>query len=66
MVKQIGPEAFKGHTEITSVYIPDSVTRICADAFRNCSSLDELSGCEGLETIIRGAFYGTKISENDI
>ncbi|MCM1183719.1 MAG: leucine-rich repeat domain-containing protein [Roseburia sp.] len=64
-VKQIGPEAFKGHTEIVDVDIPESVTKICAEAFRNCSSLTGLTGCEGLKTVIRGAFYGTQISESD-
>lgn len=64
-VKQIGPEAFKGHTEIADVDIPESVTKICAEAFRNCSSLTGLTGCEGLKTVIRGAFYGTQISESD-
>ena len=64
-VKQIGPEAFKGHTEIVDVDIPESVTKICAEAFRNCKSLTGLTGCEGLKTVIRGAFYGTQISESD-
>lgn len=64
-VKQIGSEVFKGHTEVVDVYIPASVTKICAEAFRNCSSLTGLSGCENLRTVIRGAFYGTQISEDD-
>lgn len=64
-VKQIGPEAFKGHTEILDVDIPESVTKICAEAFRSCSGLTGLTGCEGLRTVIRGAFYGTQISESD-
>ncbi len=64
-VKQVGSEAFKGHTEIINVDVPKSVTRICAEAFRNCDSLIGLSGCEGLRTVIRGAFYGTQISETE-
>ncbi len=64
-VKQIGSEAFKDHTEIINVDIPESVTKICAEAFRNCSSLTGLTGCKGLRTVIRGAFYGTYVSEAD-
>lgn len=64
-VKQIGSEAFKGHSEIINVELPESVTKICAEAFRNCDSLVGLSGCKGLKTIIRGAFYGTQVSESD-
>lgn len=64
-VKLIGSEAFKGHDEILDVDIPASVVRINAEAFRNCSSLTGLTGCEGLETVIRGAFYGTQLSESE-
>ncbi len=64
-VKQIGSEAFKGHKEILDVNIPASVVRINAEAFRNCSSLTGLTGCEGLKTVIRGAFYGTQLSEGE-
>ncbi len=64
-IKQIGSEAFKGHSELLDVAVPASVEKICAEAFRNCSSLTGLTGCEGLKTVVRGAFYGTQISEND-
>lgn len=64
-VKQIGPEVFKGHQEILDAALPDSVTKICAEAFRNCSSLTGLTGCKGLKTVVRGAFYGTQISEGE-
>ncbi|MDE7477734.1 MAG: leucine-rich repeat domain-containing protein, partial [Lachnospiraceae bacterium] len=64
-VKQIGSEVFKGHTEILDAAVPASVEKICAEAFRNCSSLTGLTGCEGLKTVVHGAFYGTQISEDD-
>lgn len=64
-VKQIGSEVFKGHSEILDVAVPASVEKICAEAFRNCGSLTGLTGCEGLRTVVRGAFYGTQISEDD-
>lgn len=64
-VKQIGSEVFKGHAELLDVAVPASVNKICAEAFRNCSSLTGLTGCEGLKTVVRGAFYGTQISEED-
>lgn len=62
-VKQIGPEVFKGHTEIENVDIPKSVTKIGGSAFVGCSSLTGLTGCEGLETVMSGAFRGTQITE---
>lgn len=65
-VKQIGSEAFKGHEELTEVVIPDSVTRINAEAFRNCRNLKTVSGCKGVKTIIRGAFYGTQTDEESL
>ncbi|MDE7206392.1 MAG: leucine-rich repeat domain-containing protein, partial [Lachnospiraceae bacterium] len=64
-VKQIGSEVFKGHSEILDADVPASVVRINAEAFRNCSSLTGLTGCEGLNTVIRGAFYGTQLSETN-
>ncbi len=64
-VKQIGPDVFKDHTELRAITIPKSVTRIGANAFYDCKGLSEVKGCEGLETITKGAFNGTQISEAD-
>ncbi len=64
-VKQIGSEVFKGHDEILDADLPASVVKINAEAFRNCGALTGLTGCEGLETVIRGAFYGTQLSETN-
>ncbi len=65
-VKQIGSEAFKNHQELTQITIPESVSKIGADAFRNCSSLTRVDGGAGLQTIVRGAFYGTQVSEDSL
>ncbi len=64
-IKQIGPDVFKDHTELRVITIPKSVTRIGANAFYDCSGLSEVKGCKGLETITKGAFNGTQISEAD-
>ena len=64
-IKQIGPDVFKDHTELRAVTIPKSVTKIGANAFYDCSGLSEVKGCKGLETITKGAFNGTQISEAD-
>ena len=64
-IKQIGPDVFKDHTELRSITIPKSVTKIGANAFYDCSGLSEVKGCKGLKTIIKGAFTGTQISEAD-
>ena len=66
VVKQIGSEAFKDHQELTQITIPDSVSKIGADAFRNCSKLTRVDGGAGLQTIVRGAFYGTQVSEDSL
>lgn len=65
-VKQIGSEAFKNHQELTQITIPESVSKIGADAFRNCSKLTRVDGGAGLQTIVRGAFYGTQVSEDSL
>lgn len=41
----------------TSYKVPDSVEKICAYAFNNSTSLEEIILPEGLESISRGAFY---------
>lgn len=65
-VKQIGSEAFKGHEELEEITVPETVERINAEAFRNCSSLMTVNGCKGVKTVIRGAFYGTKVDEESL
>lgn len=64
-VKQINPEVFMNHTEIESVNLPASVIKIGSSAFKGCSALKGLSGCEGLKAVVKGAFEGTQISEED-
>lgn len=61
-VKQIGAEAFKGNTRITSVFLPASVTVIGEDAFAGCSSLVSISGGDYLKEIRDRAFDGCPIS----
>lgn len=60
-VKSIGPECFKDHYEITEVEIPDSVTRVCEDAFCGCINLFNVSGGTSLEVIEDRAFYNCPI-----
>ena len=48
------------------VTIPDSVTKINAEAFRDCKMLKTVKGCKGVKTIIRGAFYGTQVDEESL
>ena len=61
-VKQIGAEAFKGNTQITSISLPSSVTTIGEDAFAGCSSLTSISGGDNLTEIRDRAFEGCPIS----
>lgn len=62
-VKQIGPSAFLGNTDIVSVYLPESVWKIGMDAFKNCKNLELISGCSGLQQVVHGSLTGTKLSE---
>lgn len=61
-VKQIGAEAFKGNTRITSVVLPESLITIGEDAFAGCSSLKSISGGSNLTQIRDRAFQGCPIS----
>ncbi|MDE7224891.1 MAG: leucine-rich repeat domain-containing protein, partial [Acetatifactor sp.] len=56
-VRQIGPEVFQGHQEITAVSLPDSVEIIGEAAFAQCSNLTELTGMSGVKIIRDRAFY---------
>lgn len=45
-------------TQIKNVYIPESVTRICDEAFYNCSSLTSIIIPNSVKSIGSAAFYG--------
>lgn len=60
-IKQIGPEAFTGHMGITDVSLPDSVVRICENAFSDCSNLTSVTGGMNLSVIEDRAFDGCPI-----
>ena len=50
-VKRIGAEAFKDHTEINKVVLPNSVEVVGEAAFAGCSALTETEGGAGLRKI---------------
>ena len=55
-VKEINRFAFRLCNKITSVNIPEGVTRVGEFAFVGCSSLEEIDLCTTLKTIGSGAF----------
>jgi len=57
-VTSIGYSAFEGCTGLTSVIIPESLTRIVSYTFYNCSSLVSITIPNGVTNIESGAFYG--------
>ena len=60
-VKQIGPEVFKNNTFITGVSIPDTVWRVCEEAFYGCSNLKSVNGGMEVEVIEDRAFAGCPV-----
>lgn len=56
-IRQIGPEVFQGHTEITSLFLPDSLEIIGEAAFAECGNLKQVSGMSGVRVIRDRAFY---------
>lgn len=61
-VKQIGPEVFMNHTEISEVTIPESCTKICESAFEGCSGLKVVKGGMKLSVIEDRAFSGCPLN----
>ena len=55
---EIGPEAFRGCSGLTSISIPSSVEIIKFLAFEDCSGLTSIDIPEGVTTIGAGAFDG--------
>ncbi len=58
-VSEIGAEAFKGKTNITSVSIPSTVTAIGENAFSGCTKLSSISLPSTVTSIGQKAFYNT-------
>ncbi len=57
-VVEIGSYAFSGCTDLVSITIPDSVTRILGFAFNNCSGLTSITISDGIASIDSTAFSG--------
>lgn len=62
-VETIAPACFLGHSEIMGVNIPSSVTIIGEEAFKDCTSLQEVHGGENLVKIQDRAFKNTNLKE---
>lgn len=57
-VTVIGDNVFNGCKVLSSVTIPETVTKIDNYAFCNCISLRSLTIPKGVKTIVNGAFHG--------
>lgn len=62
-VETIGPACFMGHTEITGINIPDTVTIIGEEAFKDCFNLTALHGAEYVKKIQDRAFENTNLQD---
>lgn len=56
-------EVFAGCSGLTSIAIPDGVTRIKREAFMNCSGLTSITIPEGLTNIRENAFEGCNLKD---
>lgn len=59
-VVKIADNAFSG-SQLTSVIVPDSVTEIGENSFRNCGSLTEITLPDGILSIGNNAFSGCNL-----
>ena len=57
-VLRVDAGAFQGNTSLTTVIIPSGLKRIHDDAFRECTQLKAVYGCESLTAIGKRAFNG--------
>ncbi len=55
-VTDIGFYAFEGKSQVLTLTMPETVTKICECAFCGCSSLYSINIPQGLQEIQRGAF----------
>ena len=62
-VETIAPACFLGHSEILGVNISDSVTIIGEEAFKDCTSLQEVHGATNVVKIQDRAFENTALKE---
>ena len=62
-VETIAPACFLGHSEILGVKIPDSVTIIGEEAFKDCTSLKEVHGASNVIKIQDRAFENTDLTD---
>ena len=63
-IEEIGDQAFFGCSNLSSVALPESISKIDLEAFLGCSSLTSLTIPKGVVTIGQGAFSGcSKLSK---
>ncbi len=61
-ITYIGNSALCG-TAITEITLPDSLTKIGENAFKDCAALAEVKNTGNIKYIYEGAFTGTKLKE---
>ena len=61
-VRVIAAEAFKGHSEIERVVMPNSLLVIGEGAFEDCTGLKNIQLNRGLESVKDRAFYNCSVS----
>lgn len=64
-VTEIGPDAFKGNNNVTSIILPETVTEIGEGAFQDCQNLEYVVIPSSVESIGKNAFYISGVSRSD-
>lgn len=59
-VTEIGDNAFKGNTKVTSISLPSTIKKIGKNAFRSCTKLKKITIPKNVTEIGSNVFYGCK------
>ena len=63
IVRKIAAYAFRGNSTITKIWLPDTITEIGQEAFKDCSNLKIINIPQSVKTLGRRMFVGCVLDE---